>query len=132
MKTIRFLAIIFLTMTMTSCCTILNSSYQTIMFKSNVPDAKVMVNTREIGKTNEYIKVKRSDLDGLFRISEDGCITKEMELPLVFPVAYLGTAIFGIVPFFGATIASIDLSPQNHLKTQDVIQSDLDCPGKIK
>lgn len=32
-----------------SCSTMLNSSYQTIQFKSSTQNAKVMVNTREIG-----------------------------------------------------------------------------------
>ncbi len=114
----------------TSCSTMLNGSYQTIEFKSSTQNAKVMVNTREIGTTNTPIKVKRSDLDGLYRISKEGCTTKEMELKLKTTTATYGSIALGILPVFGQLIVSTDLEPQNQLKTDDVIQVELDCTKK--
>ena len=114
----------------TSCSTMLNGSYQTVQFKSSTNNAKVMVNTREIGKTNEDIKIKRSDLDGLYRISKEGCVTKEMELKLKTTTATYGSIVLGILPVFGQLIVSTDLEPQNQLKTDDVINVELDCTKK--
>jgi hypothetical protein len=114
----------------TSCSTMLNGSYQTVQFKSSTNNAKVMVNTREIGKTNEDIKIKRSDLDGLYRISKEGCATKEMELKLKTTTATYGSIVLGILPVFGQLIVSTDLEPQNQLKTDDVINVELDCTKK--
>ena len=114
-----------------SCSTMLNSSYQTIQFKSSTQNAKVMVNTREIGVTNTPIKVKRSDLDGLYRISQEGCKTKEMELELKTTNAYWGTALLGLTPIFGQLFVAIDLDPQNHLKPiNPEISVELDCIKK--
>jgi hypothetical protein len=114
----------------TSCSTMFNGSYQTVQFKSSTQNAKVMVNTREIGKTNEDIKIKRSDLDGLYRISKEGCATKEMELKLKTTTATYGSIVLGILPVFGQLIVSTDLEPQNQLKTDDVINVELDCSKK--
>lgn len=114
----------------TSCSTMLNGSYQTVQFKSSTNNAKVIVNTREIGKTNEDIKIKRSDLDGLYRISKEGCATKEMELKLKTTTATYGSIILGILPVFGQLIVTTDLAPQNQLKTDDVINVELDCTKK--
>lgn len=114
----------------TSCSTMLNGSYQTVQFKSSTNNAKVMVNTREIGKTNEDIKIKRSDLDGLYRISKDGCVTKEMELKLKSTTASYGSTVLGLLPVIGQLIVTTDLAPQNHLKTDDVINVELDCTKK--
>lgn len=113
-----------------SCSTMLNSSYQTVEFKSSTQNAKVMVNTREIGTTNTPIKVKRSDLDGLYRISKEGCVTKEMELELKTTNAYWGTATFGLLPVVGQLFVTYDLENQNQLKTKDVINVELDCTKK--
>ena len=116
---------------LTSCSTMLNGSYQTLQFKSSTQNAKVMVNTREIGVTNTPIKVKRSDLDGLYRISQEGCKTKEMELELKTSNAYWGTALLGMTPIFGQLIVAIDLDPQNHLKPiNPEISVELDCIKK--
>ena len=114
----------------TSCSTMLNGSYQTVQFKSSTNNAKVMVNTREIGKTNEDIKIKRSDLDGLYRISKEGCATKEMELKLKTTTASYGSTVLGLLPVIGQLIVTTDLAPQNHLKTDDVINVELDCTKK--
>ncbi len=114
----------------TSCSTMLNGSYQTVQFKSSTNNAKVMVNTREIGKTNEDIKIKRSDLDGLYRISKEGCATKEMELKLKTTTASYGSTVLGLLPVIGQLIITTDLAPQNHLKTDDVINVELDCTKK--
>ena len=115
----------------TSCSTMLNSSYQTLQFKSSTQNAKVMVNLREIGITNTPIKVKRSDLDGLYRISQEGCKTKEMELELKTANAYWGTALLGMTPVFGQLIVAIDLDAQNHLKPINAeISVELDCIKK--
>jgi hypothetical protein len=114
----------------TSCSTMLNGSYQTVQFKSSTNNAKVMVNTREIGKTNEDIKIKRSDLDGLYRISKEGCATKEMELKLKTTTASYGSTALGLLPVIGQLIITTDLAPQNHLKTDDVINVELDCTKK--
>lgn len=127
-KTILSIGIIGLLTT--SCSTMLNSSYQTVEFKSTTQNAKVMVNTREIGTTNTPIKVKRSDLDGLYRISKEGCATKEMELELKTSNAYWGTAVLGLLPIFGQNFVAIDLGRQNHLKSNDVINVELDCTKK--
>ncbi len=116
---------------LTSCSTMLNGSYQTLQFKSSTQNAKVMVNTREIGVTNTPIKVKRSDLDGLYRISQEGCKTKEMELELKTANAYWGTALLGMTPVFGQLIVAIDLDSQNHLKPINAeISVELDCIKK--
>ena len=116
---------------LTSCSTMLNGSYQTLQFKSSTQNAKVMVNLREIGVTNTPIKVKRSDLDGLYRISQEGCKTKEMELELKTSNAYWGTALLGMTPIFGQLIVAIDLDPQNHLKPiNPEISVELDCIKK--
>ena len=116
---------------LTSCSTMLNGSYQTLQFKSSTQNAKVMVNTREIGVTNTPIKVKRSDLDGLYRISQEGCKTKEMELELKTANAYWGTALLGMTPVFGQLIVAIDLDAQNHLKPINAeISVELDCIKK--
>lgn len=116
---------------LTSCSTMLNGSYQTLQFKSSTQNAKVMVNTREIGVTNTPIKVKRSDLDGLYRISQEGCKTKEMELELKTANAYWGTALLGMTPIFGQLIVAIDLDAQNHLKPINAeISVELDCIKK--
>lgn len=116
---------------LTSCSTMLNGSYQTLQFKSSTQNAKVMVNTREIGVTNTPIKVKRSDLDGLYRISQEGCKTKEMELELKTSNAYWGTALLGMTPVFGQLIVAIDLDAQNHLKPINAeISVELDCIKK--
>lgn len=116
---------------LTSCSTMLNGSYQTLQFKSSTQNAKVMVNTREIGVTNTPIKVKRSDLDGLYRISQEGCKTKEMELELKTANAYWGTALVGMTPVFGQLIVAIDLDAQNHLKPINAeISVELDCIKK--
>jgi hypothetical protein len=115
----------------TSCSTVFNGSYQTVQFKSSTNNAKVMVNTRELGKTNEDIKIKRSDLDGLYRISKEGCVTKEMELKLKPTIASLcGAAISPFLPLIGPLVVSIDLSSQNNLKTDEVINVELDCTKK--
>ena len=116
---------------LTSCSTMLNGSYQTLQFKSSTQNAKVMVNLREIGVTNTPIKVKRSDLDGLYRISQEGCKTKEMELELKTANAYWGTALLGMTPIFGQLIVAIDLDAQNHLKPINAeISVELDCIKK--
>jgi hypothetical protein len=114
----------------TSCSTILNGKFQTVEFKSNTQNAKVMVNTREIGTTNTPIIVKRSDLDGLYRVSKEGCVTKEMELKLKSTTALIGSQILGLLPIVGQLIVTIDLAPQNHLKTDEVIYVELDCTKK--
>ncbi len=114
----------------TSCSTMFNGSYQTIEFKSSTQNAKVMVNTREIGTTNTPIKIKRSDLDGLYRVSAIGCVTKEMELKLKMNKAYWGTAVMGLLPVIGELFVVGDLEEQNQLKTDDVINVELDCTKK--
>ncbi len=125
-----FLSIGVIGLLTTSCSTMLNGSYQTVQFKSSTNNAKVMVNTREIGKTNEDIKIKRSDLDGLIRISAEGCKTKEMELALKTNKALWGSMFFGMLPICGQNFVIIDLNNQNHLKTEDVINVELDCTKK--
>lgn len=123
----KFLGLSLIIFCLTSCSTLLNGSTQTIRIKSNVVDAQVKVNTKEIGYTNQEITIKRSDLDGLIIVSSEGCKTKEVELPLKTATAFWGTSILGTIPIFGQLFVTIDLSNQNHLKTDEEIEINLDC-----
>jgi hypothetical protein len=53
-----------------------------------------------------------------------------MELKLKSTTALIGSQILGLLPIVGQLIVTIDLAPQNHLKTDEVIYVELDCTKK--
>ena len=70
------------------------------------------------------------EMGGLIRVSKDGCQTKEMELPLTIAPAYYGN-IVSILLFGVGTIGVIwDLGNHSYIKTDKVINVDLDCGKK--
>jgi hypothetical protein len=102
-------------------------SKQTVRFESSVSGATVMCNTRIIGQTNQDIEIQRSDLDGLFRISMEGCKTKEIELQLHTTKSYWLNIPLFMLPYLGTFAAIFDLGVGNAYKTDDVIKIELDC-----
>ena len=113
-----------------SCATVFSGKKQTVRFQSNTEGAKVMLNTTQIGNTNQPISINKSEMGGLIRVSKDGCQTKEMELPLTIAPAYYGN-IVTILLFGVGTIGVIwDLGNHSYIKTDKVINVDLDCGKK--
>lgn len=109
----------------TGCATIFNGSYQEVTFKSEY-EADVWSNMEKIGTTNQPILIKRSELDNLYRVSKEGCVTTELELPLKTTWGYWVNLPFVAVAI-GLLPAYIDAAYDNHIATEKEIEVKLDC-----
>ena len=105
------------------CATIFTGKTTKITFKSNV-DGKVYQNLTEIGRTNQEIKIKKRDLPKLYTIKAPNCPDKQFELPLKASLAPLLNLLNLNI------LANIDYLNGCHLKTEKVINIDLECGGK--
>ena len=128
MKKITFGAIIAVLLITTSCATIFTGTKQKVTFKSNA-QGKVICNLKEIGSTNQEIKVYRRDMVKLFTIKAEGCIDKQIELPL-----RTNPAFFVNIPFIftgvGLLGAYWDVANSSNIKTQKIIEVEVDCKTK--
>ncbi|MDQ3190001.1 MAG: PEGA domain-containing protein [Bacteroidota bacterium] len=112
-----------------SCATIFSGSSQTVRINSNVPAATVMLNTKQIGYTNQDLRIKRADLDKLIRVSSEGCKTKEYELPIkTNPTFWLNLPMF--IVGAGLLTSYIDVAFENHKATEKQIMIQLECDKK--
>lgn len=108
---------------MTSCATMFSGGKQKVTFKSNV-NGTVYQNLKEIGKTNEAIKLNKCDFDKLYTIKSEGCPDKQFELTVKSNHLYL-------LNILNLTIlGGIDASNCAGIKTDKVIEINLDCKGK--
>lgn len=126
MRKIKNLFLLVLVALTTSCATMFTGTHQTVRFESNTSNAKVMLNLKEIGSTNEDISIKRSEMGGLIRISKEGCKTKELVLPKKSNPSFLLNIPFEFIPY-GLIAAYIDVVNSANIKTEPIIKADLDC-----
>ena len=77
MKKILFLASCF---AFSSCATILTGHNKTIMIKSN-QEATIKMNGHEVGKTNQFFDVDRTNIIKLWTIEKEGCASVNYEMP---------------------------------------------------
>lgn len=107
----------------TSCATMFSGSKQKVTFKSNV-DGTVYQNLKEIGKTNQVIKLNKCDFSKLYTIKSNGCPDKQFELSVRSNHLYL-------LNILNLTIlGGIDASKCSGIKTDKVIEVNLDCGKK--
>lgn len=123
MKTITLL--LALSILLNSCATLFTSSYQTVRFQSNV-DGRVIQNLTEIGRTNQEIRIKRSNMEKLYTIKADGCPVKQIELPIMVNPAYWLNMPFILIFGGGLLFAFVDVGLGNDAKTQPVITVNID------
>ena len=107
----------------TSCATIFTGKKATVTFKSNV-DGKVYQNLTEIGKTNQEIKIRKRDIPKLYTIKASGCPDKQFELPIKAAHAVLLNILNLNI------LSGIDYMNGCHLKTDKIINVDLECGSK--
>lgn len=107
----------------TSCATMFSGSKQKVTFKSNV-DGTVYQNLKEIGKTNQVIKLDKCDFTKLYTIKASGCPDKQFELPVRSNHLYLLNVLNLTI------LGGIDASNCAGTKTDKVIEVNLDCGGK--
>jgi len=128
MKTKNSMLIFFIcaTLIFSGCATIFTGMKQKVTFKSNV-DGAVYQNLTEIGKTNTKIKINRKDIPKLYTIKTDGCPDKQFELPIKWNAVILLNMLNGL--FIGGYF---DLAFGTNLRTDKIINVDIDCKGKSK
>lgn len=123
----KSISIILLAITILSsgCATLFTGTKQKVTFKSNA-DGKVYQNIKEIGKTNQVIKIKRKDLVKLYTIKTDGCPDKQIELPIKTNPAFILDIPFAIIPY-GLLGSYIDVANGAHMRTNKIIIVDFEC-----
>jgi hypothetical protein len=99
---------------------------QKVTFNCN-KDAEVKVNMTVLGSTNRVIEIPRKDLDGLIRVSAPGCETKEMMLPLKATVGSWINIPLIFIPYVGLLPAYYDAAFDTGVKTNEVIEVELNC-----
>lgn len=129
MKTISILLLSIILLN-SGCATLFTGTKQKIMFKSNI-EGTVYQNLTSIGKTNEEIKIRKRDFVKLYTIKSDGCIDKSIELKLK-----PNFVTFLNIPFYfvglGVVFALADIATGANVKTDKIVNVDLDCKGKSK
>lgn len=112
------------------CATIFTGMKQKVTFKSNL-DGTVYQNLTAIGKTNEEIKVRRKDFIKLYTIKSDGCTDKSIELKIKpNPVCFLNIPLYFVG--LGVIFAFADIATGANMRTDKIVNIDLDCKKKNK
>lgn len=127
-KIYLILALAITTTVLTSCATVFTGSNKTVMIKSNV-EAIVKMNGKEIGKTNQYIAIKRTNLIKLYQVEKDGCKTANYEFPVTINPAYYGNIPFMFIGI-GIVGALWDAEMQNNWNTPKDHIVNLECDKK--
>lgn len=122
-KIIQTAAVVSSLILSTSCATIFTGKKTTLTFKSNI-EGKVYQNLTEIGKTNQEIRIYKRDLPKLYTIKAPNCPDKQFELPIRASLAPLLNLLNLNI------LANIDYLNGCHMKTDKVINVDLDCGKK--
>mgnify|MGYP001573565704 CR=1 FL=1 len=109
-----------------SCALMISGAKQEVTFKSNTDGARVFSNYESIGYTNQEIKIPRGNLNQMYTISKEGCLDTSFVLPLqtnwLVMIDLLGFPLFNLPIVY-------DYIWDVNIKTDEIIQIDLDCSG---
>lgn len=91
------LSIFFLSVALSSCCTLVNGKYSDINVKSNVPNADVYLNGAHKGTTPLVIEAKRTS-GHVLTVKKDGYMPYQAQLSPTVSGWIFGNILFGGIP----------------------------------
>jgi len=109
------------------CAAILSGKTQQVTFQSE-RKATVTMNMREIGETNEPIRIMKSDFSKLYTIELEGCEIEHVELPISENgLAFIDAFFCGLSLGTFCWPLAIDYATSSNLQTNPVIDVTLNC-----
>ena len=109
--------VVIIAISLQSCATIFSGTKDQITFKSNPPNATVLMDGKEIGKTDNSILIRRKDAGSLITYRLDGYQDLSFKYEKKIAGAYwigCGSAIFLLIP--GIISITVDLITGAHTK----------------
>jgi hypothetical protein len=108
-----------------SCGLMIHGTKQNVRFNCK-QDAEVKLNLDVLGRTNQLLTIPRKNLDGLVRISAEGCETKEMMLPLKNTLGSWLDVPWVFFPY-GSIFLHLDMMYDSDIATENEINVELNC-----